>query len=130
MASANIARRAGVISSSYRTANGRYILSEHDLRSVRFSMTPEEYVTGLDVELVSEEVSKTLIREGGYQIGEPVVPKVEQPEPVAPVTNEAAKATEPENQDEVQDEVQDGTAVAEETAAEELSDNERRDDDE
>lgn len=74
-ASADIARRAGVISSSYRTADGRFILSEHDLRSVRFSMTPEEYVTGLDVEIVSEEEAKTLIRDGGYQIGEPPAPE-------------------------------------------------------
>lgn len=125
MASADIARRAGVISSSYRTADGRFILSEHDLRSVRFSMTPEEYVTGLDVEIVSEETSKTLIRDGGYQIGEPPVPNVEQPEAATPETPEASDPAEQE----VQKETQEKPVVAEEPA-EEQPDDERRDGDE
>ena len=94
VASADVARRAGVISSSYRTADGRYILAEHDLRSVRLSMTPEEYVTGLDVEIISDEKAKELIKANNYAIGEPAQPETH--EETVPENVEPAEETEEE----------------------------------
>jgi len=69
LASAEIARRAGVITTNYRTKDGRYIVSEKALRAL--SIMPEEYVNGLDVEIISEAEAERLIAENGYQIGVP-----------------------------------------------------------
>lgn len=71
LASEDIATRAYVIDTAYRTKNGRYIISENALRDFRFRMTPEEYVTGLDVELISREEAKRLQAENGWAIGKP-----------------------------------------------------------
>lgn len=76
LASADIARRAGVTETNYRLKDGRYVISEKCLRSFRMSMTPEEYAHGLDVEIVSDEEALRLIKESGYTIGEP---KEQQP---------------------------------------------------
>lgn len=62
LASAEIAGRIGVIESRYRVPDGRYILSERDLRTYRFSMTPEEFVNGLDVEILTDKQLNRLIR--------------------------------------------------------------------
>lgn len=70
-ASADIARRAGVVSSSYRTKEGRFILSETDLS--RLKIYPEEYVSGLDVIRITYEEAKRLIAENGYQMGEEII---------------------------------------------------------
>lgn len=70
LASADVARRAGAIDTSYRAKDGRFILSEKALRGVRMQMKPEEYVSGLDVELISEQEAERLIAENGYQYGE------------------------------------------------------------
>ena len=65
----DIAQRSGMIASRYRTADGRFILNERDLARVR--LTPEEFVSGLaGVEMISAEVAKTLIRQGGFQMGD------------------------------------------------------------
>lgn len=69
LASADVAERAGCIDSSYRTGDGRYIISENALRDLHFHMTAEEYVTGLDIEIVTEEAARVLIRENNYAIG-------------------------------------------------------------
>lgn len=71
LASEDIATRAHVIDTSYRTKDGRYIISENALRDFRFRMTPEEYVTGLSVELISREEAKRLQAENGWAIGRP-----------------------------------------------------------
>lgn len=64
-----VARRAGCLQTSYRTVDGRYIISEQNVRSAIPFMTPDEYVTGFDITVVSEEEAERLIAEGGYQIG-------------------------------------------------------------
>lgn len=64
-----VARRAGCLQTSYRTVDGRYIISEQNVRSAIPFMTPDEYVTGFDITVVSEEEAERLIVEGGYQIG-------------------------------------------------------------
>lgn len=69
LASADVARRAGAIGTSYRTKDGRFVISEKALRSVRLQMKPEEYVSGLDVELISEQEAERLIAENGYKYG-------------------------------------------------------------
>lgn len=69
LASADVARRAGAIATSYRTKDGRFVISEKALRSLRMTMTPDEYVNGLDVELISESEAERLIAENGYQYG-------------------------------------------------------------
>lgn len=70
LASADVARRAGAIATSYRVKDGRFVISEKALRSLRMQMTPEEYVNGLDVELISESEVERLIAENGYQYGD------------------------------------------------------------
>lgn len=67
LASADVARRAGAIGTSYRTKDGRFVISEKALRSLQ--MKPEEYVSGLDVELISEQEAERLIAENGYKYG-------------------------------------------------------------
>lgn len=64
-----VARRAGCLQTSYRTIDGRYIISEQNVRSAIPFMTPDEYVTGFDIKVISEEEAERLIAEGGYQIG-------------------------------------------------------------
>lgn len=68
LGSADIARRANVIETNYKTTDGRYILSEANLRRVAF--TPEEYQNGLDVEQISDEKAQELIKLNNYHIGE------------------------------------------------------------
>lgn len=70
LASVDVARRAGVTGTNYRVKDGRYVISEKSLRSLRMNLKPEEYVNGLDVELVSESEALRLIKEAGYDIGE------------------------------------------------------------
>lgn len=78
LASADVAERARCIESSYRTIDGRFIIHEKSLRDFTFRMTAEEYVTGLDVTMITEEEAKRLIAEGGYAIG-PVIEETEEP---------------------------------------------------
>lgn len=62
LASKEIAQRAGVNDTRFVTPEGKYILSQADLRKVKFSMTADELVNGLDVEQISDEEVKKLIR--------------------------------------------------------------------
>jgi len=68
--SADIARRAGVITVRHRTADGDFIVNESDLRMVRFD--PEEYVKGIAGQVLTEQEAARLIEVGGNQIGEEV----------------------------------------------------------
>lgn len=72
-ASADIARRAGVVGSRYRTKDYRFIISDKDLGAIRLVMEPEEYINGIDVVRISETEARHLIAENGYQIGEEYV---------------------------------------------------------
>lgn len=69
-ASADIARRTGVINSRYRTKDGRFILSDKDLGRARLVMTPEEYINGMDVTPLTDGQAKKLIAQNDYQLGD------------------------------------------------------------
>lgn len=105
-ASADIARRAGVVASSYRTKEGRFILAESDLS--RLKMYPEEYVSGLDVIKISRDEAKRLIAENGYQMGEEVIgssssegeESIEENVPAEEETSGSSEETENENNEE------------------------------
>ena len=79
LVSADIAERAQCIESSYRTEDGRYIISEKALRDFRFQMTAEEYVTGLDAEIITKAQAQRLMRANDYAIG-PELPPEPEPE--------------------------------------------------
>lgn len=65
--SADIAERTGLTEVRYRTEDGRYILTDKDL--ARLTLTPEEYMHGIDVILLTEEEAGRLIAEGGFNVG-------------------------------------------------------------
>jgi hypothetical protein len=69
-ASADITRRAGIISSRYRTKEGRFIITDKDLVRVQLVMTPEEFMHGVDIIEITEREANRLIAENGYQLGE------------------------------------------------------------
>lgn len=69
LVSADIADRAQCKDSSYRTKDGRYIISEKALRDFRFRMTAEEYVNGLDAEIITKEEAMRLTAENNYLTG-------------------------------------------------------------
>lgn len=69
LASADIADRAQCKDSSYRTKDGRYIITERALRDFRFRMTAEEFVSGLDAEIISSEEAVRLAAENNYLTG-------------------------------------------------------------
>lgn len=79
LVSADIAERAQCIESSYRTEDGRYIISEKALRDFRFQMTAEEYVTGLDAEIITKAQAQRLMKANNYAIG-PELPPDPEPE--------------------------------------------------
>lgn len=79
LASEDIAERCHVIDTAYRTKDGRYIISENALRDFRFRMTPEEFVTGLAVELITRDEAKRLQKENGWAIGRPQATEEETP---------------------------------------------------
>ena len=57
-----IAERAGVLEACYRTQNGKFILSEKDLKHYRTKMTPEEFIHGIDAKIITSEKAEELIR--------------------------------------------------------------------
>ena len=66
--SADIAERARLTEVRYKTKDGRYILTNKDL--ARLELTPEEYMGGIDVILLTEEEAGLLIAEGGFVFGD------------------------------------------------------------
>ena len=65
----DIAQRAGLVWERYTAPDGRYILDNKDLARIRF--TTDEYVSGLQgVEKITQAQAKTLIAQGGYNMGE------------------------------------------------------------
>lgn len=87
--SEDIARRSGMIGQRYMTKDGRYILSDRDLRSLR--LEPLEYIHGIDVEMLSRDEAKTAIAEGGYKMTED------------PVEEPAGETEDPDTGDDVTD---------------------------
>lgn len=65
----DIAQRAGLVGERYIAPDGRYILDNKDLARIRFST--DEYISGLrGVEKITQAQAKTLIAQGGYNMGE------------------------------------------------------------
>lgn len=65
----DIAQRAGLVGERYIAPDGRYILDNKDLARIRF--TTDEYISGLQgVEKITQAQAKTLIAQGGYNMGE------------------------------------------------------------
>lgn len=96
-ASVEIARRTGVISSRYRTVDGRFIITDKDMGPVRLTMTPEEYVYGLDVILITRQEAMRLIAENNYQTGERQVEPEPEPEPVVETSSNEEETPADEN---------------------------------
>lgn len=95
----------------YKTKDGRYVISSTDLRalSMRGLIKPDEYVSGLDLEEITDEEAHRLISEGGYTIGQQTVetasaeeqnPSGQQTEETADNDNIENDQTEEENSDE------------------------------
>lgn len=57
-----VAEKCGVLEVCYRTENGKFILSEKDLRYYKAKMTPEEFINGIDAEIISETKAAELIK--------------------------------------------------------------------
>lgn len=94
-AGAELVRRAGLEKDRFMTKDGHFIISEGDLRFMasRGVITPEEFITGLDLEIVTPEESQALIQEGGYNLsGEPLPePKEEKEEVETKTTTKKSK---------------------------------------
>lgn len=67
LASKSVAERTGFINQRYVTKDGKYIVNDRDLRNVR--LTPEEYVSGLDITPITQEESRRLQKENNYKMG-------------------------------------------------------------
>ena len=70
LVTADIAQRAGVASVRYRTKDGMMIISEQDIRSVR--LEPEEYMTGVVAQVLTEDEASILIADSGKVLGPPL----------------------------------------------------------
>lgn len=70
-----IAERAGVLNERYHTEDGLMVLGEQDMGRVR--LEPEEYLTGVVEQVVSEEEAVKLIDAAGRKLGPLVVEQAE-----------------------------------------------------
>lgn len=61
LASEEVAQMLGVEKSRYRTAEGKYILSEHDIRTLCIGKDMDEFVNGIDAKVISEAKARELI---------------------------------------------------------------------
>lgn len=68
-ASAEVARQTGTLATTYRTKDGRFILSEKQVNRI-LSQQDKSDIDGLDVVEISESEAHRLIQLGGYQMGE------------------------------------------------------------
>ena len=64
-----VARLSGTLATTYRTRDGRFVLSEKQVGHI-LSQQEGKTVGDLDIEEVSEEDARRLIELGGYQMGE------------------------------------------------------------
>lgn len=108
--SAEVARLSGVVSARYRTKDGRFILSERDLKKAISRMAPEEFIGGVDAVALTESKAKKLIAANKYQMGEEYVAatqeeqqtvetSVEEQEPSSDTSEETSEATETEQEE-------------------------------
>lgn len=70
LAPADIVRRAGVINSSYRVADGRFVITANTLRRLQMRLTAEELMHGLDIEEISATEARRLVEANNHQTGE------------------------------------------------------------
>ena len=63
----DVAERAGVINQRYHTQDGLMVLNEQDMAKVR--LEPEEYLTGVVEQVVSEDEAAQLIEQAGRVLG-------------------------------------------------------------
>lgn len=71
-----VAERAGVLNQRYHTQDGLMVLNEQDMAKVR--LKPEEYLTGVVEQVVSEDEAAQLIEQADRVLG-PLVKEQEQP---------------------------------------------------
>lgn len=62
-----VAERAGVIHQRYHTQQGLMVLNEQDMGKIR--LEPEEYLTGVVEQVVSEDEAAQLIEQAGRVLG-------------------------------------------------------------
>lgn len=103
-ASAEIAERARLTEVRYMTTDGRYILTDKDL--ARLNLTPEEYVSGIDVILLTEEEAGRLIAEGGFKFGDGTGGVKATGQQVTEEATEPSAAAEPESEEESESSVE------------------------
>ena len=73
-ATAEVARLSGTLATTYRTKDGRFILSEKQVDRI-LSQQGKTSTDGLDVTEISESEAHKLIQLGGYEMGEEVITK-------------------------------------------------------
>lgn len=79
LATEGVARRCGLTNARYITQDGRYILSNKDLRRLR--LTSQEFINGLQgIELVTREDAEGLIAANNYTLGDGTIMQVEEQE--------------------------------------------------
>jgi len=88
--SADVAVRAGLANERYRTADGRFVMTDKDLQRVR--LTPEEIVHGLDAIMLTKQEAEHLIAENGLKMGFEEDTAEEEPVVEQPVEVEEAEA--------------------------------------
>lgn len=71
-----VAERAGVIHQRYHTQQGLMVLNEQDMGKIR--LEPEEYLTGVVEQVVSEDEASQLIEQAGRVLG-PLVEEQDHP---------------------------------------------------
>lgn len=65
--SADIAERCGVTETTYKTKDGRSIVTPRDM--MRLILTPEEYVNGVDAVKLTKKEADAAIKKGGNVLG-------------------------------------------------------------
>lgn len=65
--SADVARRSGLANERYRTADGRFVMTDKDLQRVR--LLPDEIVNGLDAIMLTKQEAEHLVSENGLKMG-------------------------------------------------------------
>lgn len=107
--SADVAVRAGLANERYRTADGRFIMTDKDLQRVR--LTPDEIVHGLDAIMLTKQEAEHLIAENGLKMGfeetveeEPVVEQTPDAEDADAENEESEETNEADSEDDGENE--------------------------
>lgn len=87
--SADVARRSGLISVRYRTADGRFVLTDRDLQ--RVYLEGDEFVDGLDAVRLTQEEAERLVAENNFQMGEATDEETVQAENLEEIPSEAGE---------------------------------------